>query len=233
MSTKVDLFTNVEGLDVSPTIANAMLSAAGNVLVACEESQEVCKAFRNLGIEAYSCDIIPCSGGHSEWHLQMDVFKAIEKYEWEMMIAFPPCTYLTTTANRSFLNNPERWEKRLQAVKFFHRLLNAPIDKIAIENPKGVISTHIRKPDQYIQPYHFGHRDSKMTGIWLKGLPPLEPTNIVEPEWIISPFGKRHSKTHWQNPSTNNPDNARLRSKTYPGIAKAMAEQWSPFVGSR
>lgn len=209
----------------APLLPNGLLGEGIRVLVACEESQTVCKEFRKLGFEAFSNDIIPCSGQHPEWHLQMDVFEAIE-LGWDCMIAFPPCTYLTTTANRSFLNNPERWEKRLKAVKFFHRLLNAPIDKIAIENPKGVISSHIRKPDQYVQPYHFGHRDSKMTGLWLKGLPKLQATNIVEPEWITSPSGKRHSKTHWQNPSTNNPDNAKLRSKTYLGIAKAMSEQW-------
>lgn len=209
---------------------NRMLPAGGKVLVACEESQTVAKSFRKLGIEAFSCDILPCSGGHPEWHLQMDVFEALKIYNWGMMIAFPPCTFLTTTANRSFLNNPERWEKRLEAVKFFHKLLNVKIDKIAIENPKGVISTHIRKPNQYIQPYQFGHKDSKMTGLWLKNLPELKPTNIVEPEWITSPSGKRHSLTHWKNPSTNNPENARLRSKTYAGIAEAMSEQWAPFV---
>ncbi len=197
------------------------------ILIACEESQEVCKAFRKLGHEAYSCDILDCSGGHPEWHLKMDVFKAISLKNWEMMIAFPPCTYLTVTANRAFLGNPERWKKRLEAVNFVWNLMNVDIDKIAIENPKGVLSSHIRKPDQYIQPYEYGHPDSKMTGLWLKNLPKLNPTKIIEPEWITSKSGKRHSKTHWNNPSTNNPDNTKLRSKTYPGIAKAMAEQWT------
>lgn len=196
------------------------------ILIGCEESQEVCKAFREIGHEAYSCDIEDCSGGFPEYHLKMDVFEAIKLHKWDMAIFFPPCTYLTCTANRSFLNNPDRWEKRLKAVKFVYALMNCGIEKIAIENPKGVISTHIRKPDQYIQPYHFGHKDSKMTGLWLKNLPLLQPTNIVEPEWITSPSGKRHSFTHWKNPSTNNPENAKLRSKTYPGIAKAMAMQW-------
>jgi hypothetical protein len=209
------------------------------VLVGCEESQAACIAFRERGHEAYSCDLEPCSGGHPEWHIQADILTVnngglfvtqtgrmvyIEK--WDLAIFFPPCTFLTVTANRSFLNNPIRWEKRLAAVMFFHRLLNCGIPKIAIENPKGVISTHIRKPDQYIQPYQFGHKDSKMTGLWLKNLPLLKPTEIVEPEWVISPSGKRHSKTHWNSPSTNNPGNAKLRSKTYSGIASAMAEQW-------
>lgn len=130
------------------------------ILVACEESQTVCKAFRAKGHEAYSCDILPCSGGHPEWHIQGDVTLLL-KEKWDMMIAHPPCTYLTVTANRYFLNNPERWEKRLEAIKFVHLLMNADIPKIALENPVGVISTYIRKPDQYIEPFEFGHTDSK------------------------------------------------------------------------
>jgi len=136
----------------------------------------------------------------------------------------------TVTANRSFLNNPERWENRLKAVQFVWKLMQSDIPHIAIENPKGVLSTHIRKPDQYIHPYEHGHPDSKMTGLWLKGLPLLKPTKIVEPEWITSPSGKRHSKTHWKNPSTSNPENAKLRSTTYQGIADAMAEQWVDYL---
>lgn len=196
------------------------------ILVGCEESQSVAIELRKRGHQAFSCDIIECSGGHPEWHLKMDVFEAVKNGKWDAAIFFPPCTYLTTTANRSFLNNPERWEKRLDAVKFVYRLMNLDIPMIAIENPKGVLSSHIRKPDQYIQPYEHGHTDSKMTGLWLKNLPLIKPTKIVEPEWITSQSGKRHSKTHWQNPSTNNPENAKKRSKTYVGIAKAMAEQW-------
>lgn len=203
------------------------------ILIACEESQIVTKAFRELGFEAFSNDIIDCSGGQPNWHLKMDVFEAVNSNDWDCMIGFPPCTFLTCTANRSFLNNPERWEKRLEAVKFVHKLMNVDIPHIAIENPKGVLSSHIRKPDQYIQPYEHGHRDSKMTGLWLKNLPLIQPTEIVNPEWIISPSGKRHSKTHWQNPSTNNPENAKLRSKTYEGIAQAMAIQWGSFLMER
>lgn len=201
------------------------------MLIACEESQAVTIELRKLGHEAFSCDILPCSGGHPEWHLQQNVFEVINQ-DWDMMIAFPPCTYLTVTANRSFLNNPKRWEKRLESIKFVHAPMNANIEYIALENPKGVISSHIRKPDQYIQPYEYGHPDSKMTGLWLKGLPLLEPTEIVKPEWIYPKSGskKRMSKTHANNPSTNNKNNAILRSKTYPGIAKAMAEQWTKFL---
>ncbi len=198
------------------------------ILVGCEESQAVTKEFRKLGHEAYSCDLKECSGGHPKWHLKMDVFEAVKLRNWDMGIFFPDCTYLTTTANRSFLNNPERWEKRLEAVKFVYKLMNLNIPKIAIENPKGVLSSHIRKPNQYIQPYEHGHPDSKNTGLWLKNLPLIKPTKIVEPEWVYpkSGSGKRMSKIHANNPSTNNPENARLRSKTFLGIAKAMAEQW-------
>lgn len=196
------------------------------VLVACEESQAVCKAFRAKGHIAFSCDTEPCSGGHPEWHIQKDVLSILDQ-PWDLMIGFPPCTYLTTTANRSFLNNPDRWDLRLAAVKFFHKLLNCGIPKIALENPKGVISTHIRKPDQYIQPYEFGHAESKTTGLWLRNLPLLKPTEIVEPVWkLCGSTGKRYSPTHWSSPSTGNPENAKLRSKTYLGIAQAMADQW-------
>lgn len=198
------------------------------VLVGCEESQAVTIELRKLGHEAYSCDLLPSSGGHPEWHLQMDVFEAAKLKKWDMAIFFPTCTYLTCTANRSFLNNPERWQKRLDAVKFVYELMNLDIPKIAIENPKGVLSSHIRKPDQYVQPYQFGHTDSKQTGLWLKNLPLLVPTNIVEPIWHYPKNGgNRMSKTHALNPSTNNPENAKLRSKTYLGIAKAMADQWT------
>lgn len=200
------------------------------ILVGCEESQAVTIAFRERGFEAYSCDIQDCSGGHPEWHIKGDILDVVRKMKPDVLIAFPPCTYLTTTANRSFLNNPERWEKRLEAMRFVYELMNLEIPYIAIENPKGVISSHIRKPDQYIQPYEFGHTDSKMTGLWLKNLPTLKPTDIVEPEWVTSPSGKRHSKTHWQNPSTNNPEKSKLRSKTYRGIANAMASQWGDYL---
>ena len=210
-----------------PDLRVAEVNGCLSILVGCEESQAVTIELRKFGHEAFSCDLQECSGGHPEWHLQMDVFEAVKLRKWDIGIFFPACTFLTVTANRSFLNNPDRWEKRLEAVKFVYKLMNLDIERIAIENPKGVISTHIRKPDQYIQPYEFGHPDSKMTGLWLKNLPLLKPTEIVIPEWITSLSGKRHSKTHWENPSTNNPKNAKLRSKTYPGIAKAMAIQWT------
>lgn len=198
------------------------------VLVACEYSGRVREAFAAAGCDAWSCDILPSEIPGK--HLQCDVMEVIND-KWDAMIAFPPCTYLTVTANRSFVNNPERWEKRLEAMKFVYELMNAPIKHIAIENPVGAISTWIRKPDQYIQPYEHGHKMSKKTGLWLKGLPLLKPTKIVEPEWIIDKTaGKRYSPLHYKTSSTNNQKIALLRGKTFEGIAAAMAEQWTPIL---
>lgn len=193
------------------------------ILIACECSGRVRDAFIKKGHDAVSCDIL--STEQHGPHYQGDVFDILNG-DWDMMIAHPPCTYLTTTANRSFVNNPKRWGQRLDAMMFVHKLLNCGIKRICLENPVGVISTHIRKPEQYIQPYEFGHPDSKKTGLWLDGLPPLKPTKIVEPEWVVPPSGKRMSKTHAMSSSTNNPKNAQLRSRTYQGIASAMADQW-------
>lgn len=192
------------------------------VLVACEYSGVVRRAFHDKGHDVISCDLLP-SDDDSPYHYQGDVFEILKAGgKFDLMIAHPPCTYLTVTANRSFVNNPERWQRRLDAMLFVHKLLNVPIDKIALENPVGVISTHIRQPEQYIQPYEYGHTDSKKTGLWLKNLPPLVPTNIVEPEYVIDKTrGKRYSKIHWGSYG-----NGHLRSKTYQGIADAMAEQW-------
>lgn len=195
------------------------------ILVACEESQTVCKAFRAKGHVAFSCDILPCSGGHPEWHIQLDVYKILNM-GWDMMLAYPPCEFLTNTANRVYVNNPERWRKRLEAIMFVWGLWTCRIKKIAIENPVGALSTHIGKPNQYIQPYEFGHPDSKKTCLWLKNLHPLTPTNEVEPEWIIPPSGKRMSITHAKTASSHSPANRKLRSKTYQGIADAKASQW-------
>lgn len=195
-----------------------------NVLVACEESQTVCKAFRDKGHNAYSCDVISCSGGYPEWHLQMDVRKILDQdiAPWDLMVAHPPCTYLTVTANRSYINNPRRWALRLKAMLFVHRLLNTDIPKICLENPVGVISTHVRKPDQIIQPWMFGDSYQKRTCLWLKGLPKLTPTKIVAPgEFVTFSDGVRMPKWFAEIPS-----NTKLRSKTFQGIADAMAAQW-------
>ena len=202
------------------------------VLVACEESQAVCKAFREKGHEAYSCDIEPCSGGHPEWHLQQDVLPLL-KEKWDMIIAFPPCTYLTVTGNRWF--NIDRYgEKAIQrhkdrkdAIDFFMTFANADCEKIAIENPVGIMSSEWRKPNQIINPWQFGDAFEKKTCLWLKGLPELKPTNIVE----IPPrkrFDSGKSMPSWYAEAWHLPkeERAKLRSKTFPGIARAMAEQW-------
>lgn len=195
------------------------------ILVGCEESQEVTKAFRALGHEAYSCDIKPPSGGHPEWHLQMDVFEAIDLIKPDMGIFFPDCTYLTVSANKWYKDQPPRKsgalvgearrQAREQAVKFFMRLVDADIPKIAIENPIGVMSTRYRKPDQVLQPWMFGHGETKATCLWLKNLPIIKPTDIV---------GGREQRLHRLS---NTKDRATIRSKTFKGIAEALAAQWS------
>ena len=203
------------------------------ILIACEESQTVCKAFRERGHEAYSCDILPCSGGHPEWHIQGDAIAEAYSKKYDLMIAHPPCTYLTVTGNRWF--NVDRYgEKAVQrhkdrdnAVRFFVLLAEAPIEKIAIENPLGTISTSYRKPDQIIQPFQFGHKEAKKTCLWLKNLPRLIPTNIVEQEERVTyASGKTMPKWYadaWHLPKE---ERTKLRSKTFQGIADAMAEQW-------
>ena len=187
------------------------------VLVGCEESQEVCKAFRKLGFEAYSNDIIECSGGHPEWHLQMDVFDAISLMDWDLMIAFPPCTNLAVSGARWF-NEKKKDGRQRRSIEFFLRLTEANINHWAIENPIGIMSTWYRKPDQIIQPWMFGHGETKSTCLWLKNLPLLQTTNIVT---------GRENRIWKMSPS---PERSKLRSKTYPGIAQAMATQWGEFI---
>ena len=166
------------------------------ILVACEESQTVTIELRKLGLEAFSCDLIPCSGGHPEWHIQGDALEEAYSGKYDMMIAHPPCTYLTVTGNKwmkpEFAERfPGRPQRRLEAVAFFMHLYNAPINKIAIENPVGIMSTKFRKPDQYVQPYFFGDKHSKKTGLWLKGLPALVKTEVVEPEMHTYKDGRK------------------------------------------
>lgn len=182
------------------------------VLVACEESQAVCKAFRALGHEAYSCDIQPCSGGHPEWHLQVDALELL-KMRWDLIIAHPPCTDLSVSGARWFAK--KRADGRQQrSIDFFMRFTNLDCPRVAIENPVCIMSSIWRKPDQIIQPWQFGHGETKATCLWLKGLPSLQPTNIVS---------GREQKV-WKMPP--GPERAKERSKTFPGIARAMAEQW-------
>ncbi len=231
------------------------------ILVACEESQAVTIELRKLGHEAYSCDIIPCSGGHPEWHIQWDALALINGNcsfmtcdgelhnidgKWDMLIAFPPCTYLTVTGNRWF--NVERYgEKAIQrhknreeAINFFMAFANADCDKIAIENPIGVMSTYYRKPNQVIQPWQFAlteeEKTEKSTCLWLKGVKPLDPLTTQKPklayhEWT-TPAGKQKRQTLWYYNTRCLPhsERATAASKTFPGIAKAMAEQWAGDV---
>jgi hypothetical protein len=191
------------------------------VLVACEESQAVTKELRRLGHEAYSCDIEPCSGGHPEWHLQEDVTPLL-KQRWDMIIAFPPCTHLAVSGAAWF--EQKRKDGRQQAaIDFFMMFVNADCERIAIENPVGIMSTVYKKPSQIVQPYEYGHMEQKKTCLWLKGLPLLQPTNNVYEPMMKLPKNKRE-RVHYLPPS---PERAKLRSKTFPGIAKAMAEQWA------
>ena len=204
------------------------------ILVGCEESQAVTIELRKKGHQAFSCDILPCSGGHPEWHLQQDVTELL-KQKWDMIIAFPPCTFLTVTGNKWF--NIERFgEKAIQrhkdrdkAVNFFMMFANADCDKIAIESPIGTISSRWRKPDQIVHPYYFGDPERKSTCLWLKGLPLLvhDKENHVEPNIIKYKNGKgTDSKWHMDTMGLPPAERSKARSKTFPGIAKAMADQW-------
>jgi site-specific DNA-cytosine methylase len=187
-----------------------------NVLVACECSGKVREAFRALGHHAISCDIQP-SDDNSPHHIQGDALKAIELMEWDLLIGFPPCTHLASSGARWF--EAKRADGRQQqAIDFFMELANAPIPHIALENPIGIMSSEYRKPDQIIQPWMFGHGETKATCLWLKNLPKLEPTDIVE---------GREQRIWKMGPS---PDRAKKRSETYQGIADAMALQWSNWL---
>lgn len=215
------------------------------VLVACEESQRVCTAFRERGHEAYSCDIQECSGGHPEWHIKGDCLRLLDgncsfitqdgtgheiAVQWDLIIAHPPCTYLSNAGMRWFDTGKygraawERMKERNKAIAFFYRFVMANCERIAIENPVGIMSAAYRKPDQIIHPYWFGDAFEKPTCLWLKNLPPLSPTNMVEPP----------ERIRLANGKTANPwfdyggieGRAKRRSKTFPGIAHAMAERW-------
>jgi hypothetical protein len=196
------------------------------VLIACEYSGRVREAFKKAGHDAMSCDLLPSDIPGN--HYQGDVLDILHK-GWDMMIAHPPCTYLTLAGIHWNNRIPGRKEKTMEALEFIKLLLNAPIKKIAVENPAGVISTYIRKPDQYIQPWQFGHPESKKTGLWLKGLPLLQATKILSP----TQFQLNGKNPRWNNqtPTGQNKygpsvDRWKLRSLTYQGIADAMAQQW-------
>lgn len=203
------------------------------VLVACEESQAVCKAFRALGHEAYSCDIVPCSGGHPEWHIQADALELL-KMKWDLLIAHPPCTYLSNAGARHLWKghqlNRERYAKGLEAKAFFLRFLGADCPRIAVENPVPSRIYELPPYTQTIQPYEYGHPYTKRTCLWLKGLPPLQPTDIVEPVAAWCPSGSYSHKHGEQHRGMFTTDRARNRAKTFPGIAAAMAEQWGGMI---
>lgn len=199
-----------------------------NVLIACEESQRVCIEFRKKGHLAFSCDIEECSGGHPEWHIKEDVLRILNgecgfttqngdnwifPCKWDLIIAFPPCTHLAVSGARYF-EQKRKDGRQQQGIDFFMEFTKADCEKIAIENPIGIMSTHYRKPDQIIQPWMFGHGETKATCLWLKNLPKLEPTNIVD----------GREQRIWRMPP--GPERAKERSKTYEGIAKAMANAW-------
>jgi hypothetical protein len=227
------------------------------VLVACEESQVVCKAFREKGHEAYSCDIQECSGGHPEWHIQDDVLKVLNPSnyfpyfydcirfrtmdgalheiigKWDLIIAHPPCTHLSSSGQWAYKKGKDI-SLKYDGINFFMNFVNADCEKIAIENPVGIMSTEYKKPSQIIQPWQFGHKAQKSTCLWLKGLPLLTPTNIVDKgefvEWVDKKTGrkKRQSKYDMEILKTakTSEERSRLRSKTFEGIARAMSEQW-------
>lgn len=199
------------------------------VLCGCEESQAVCIEFRKLGHEAYSCDLLPCSGGHTEWHLQQDVTELLKQH-WDMIIAFPPCTDLAVSGARHFAKKVA--DGRQQAsIDFFMLFANTECDKVVIENPVGIMSSKWRKPDQIIQPYQFGDPFTKTTCLWIKGLPKLKHTDIVDKgERTYFKSGKNHPKWYADALSLPPKERATARSKTFPGIAKAMAEQWGKNI---
>ena len=208
------------------------------VLIACEESQSITKEFRNIGVEAFSCDLLPCSGGHPEWHIQGDALVEAYSGKYDLMIAHPPCTFLAVSGaawlyNKDGSKNEKRWTDQADALDFVKKLMLAPIKHIAIENPVSVISTQIRKPDQIVHPWQFGHEAEKTTCLWLKNLPHLKPTKIVSKgeyhEWTDK-NGVKKRQSKWYADiflQSHTPEERRtLRSKTFDGMAKAIADQW-------
>lgn len=199
------------------------------VLVGCEESQAVCIAFRELGHEAFSCDIQDCSGGHPEWHIKGDVLDAIRGGQWDLGIFFPPCTFLSGAGLHWLKKIPERQAQLNEAKKFFLKIWNSSIDKIAIENPVGHMNTNWRKPSQIIEPYYFGDDAKKRTCLWLKNLPRLNGlVEVAKNKQSFMPkptYIDKNGKNRYFTDSLGW-DQKVERSKTFPGIAKAMAEQW-------
>ena len=224
-----------------------------NILIACEESQRVCIEFRKRGFNAFSCDIIDCSGGHTEWHVKDDCFNIIDIYHnyirttdgifhfidhWDMIIAHPPCTDLCVSGARWF-KEKQADGRQQKSIDFFMKFTDLKCEYVAIENPIGIMSRHFRKPDQIIQPYMFGDPVRKSTCLWLKNLPQLLPTDIVEPNIINDGKSTYSGPAYYATDKDgkilpwNNPETKKIRSKTYPGIAKAIAEQWGKYLIER
>lgn len=200
------------------------------ILIACEESQVVTKEFRALGHEAYSCDIIESSGGHPEWHIQGDALEEAYSGKYDMMIAHPPCTYISVSGLHWNKRRPERALLTEEALVFVQKLMDAPIDKIVIENPVSCISTRIRKPDQIVEPWHFGDMATKKTCLWIKGLDNLVLDVTDKPELEYVSYGKNNRMQKWMYDirctTVKDGKRAKLASKTFQGFAKAMAVQW-------
>lgn len=203
------------------------------ILIACEESQTVCKAFRAKGHEAYSCDILPCSGGHPEWHIQGDALEQLDK-DWDMIIAHPPCTDLAVSGARHFAKKIADGSQQ-KSIEFFMKFTDLKCPKVMIENPIGIMSSKYRKPDQIIQPYEYGDPVKKSTCLWLKDLPKLKPTNDVSTDVKYYVDKKGIKQSEWnvrqlvidgKKYGYNTPQFKKHRNKTFQGIADAMAEQW-------
>ncbi len=201
-----------------------MTAADYKILVACEESQAVTKAFRAVGFQAFSCDIQDCSGGHPEWHIKGDAIKEAYSGKYDMMIAHPPCTHLAVSGARWFKDGIKPKYLQDEAAEFFMQLIKAPINYIAVENPICIMSTRYKKPSQIINPFQFGHAEQKKTALWLKNLPNLKETNNVYEYMMTLPI-KERTRIHWLGSNKS-----KERSKTYPGIAKAMATQWGNYL---
>jgi len=195
------------------------------ILMACEFSQITTNAFRRKGHKAYSCDLLPTEG-RQEWHFQEDVFGVLKKHRFDLMIAHPPCTYLCASGLHWNTRRPGRAKLTEDALRFVEKLMLADVSKICLENPIGRINTKVRKPDQYIQPYEFGHNASKKTGLWLKGLPLLRSTKYIEPRVVNGKKRWKNQTDSGQNKLTPSKDRWKLRATTYQGWADAMADQW-------
>ena len=226
-----------------------MMNSNLKILIACEESQAVTIEFRKLGFDAYSCDLMDCSGGHSEWHIRGDVLEVIGR-GWDVMIAFPPCTHLAVSG-AAWFEEKRKDGRQQEGIDFFMAMINAPVKHIAVENPVGIMSSVYRKPDQVIQPYYFGDPYQKTTCLWFKNLPHLyhnDRPNLFDEnvththkgefyEWTDKKTGKKKKQPMWYAEAFMKYDKAgetgKVRSKTFPGIAKAMAQQWGEYLTAK